>query len=78
MKPAATLDYRAVSRDDLAEHLGAHEVLSAEVCAGVTVYRCRDADAAGITLAIALPDGSGLVIAPPSAARLLDRRRKPG
>ena len=77
MSGKCSLEYRAVSREALAEHLGGHEILSAEVCAGLTVYRCATGD--GETLAIALRDGSALIVGPPLiAGRALDRRRKPG
>jgi len=78
MSAKARLEYHSLDRDELAEHLGRHEILCAEVCAGLTVYRCT-ADTDGETLAIALPDGGALIVSPPpSANRMLDRRRKPG
>jgi len=74
------LTYRQVSRDELAEHLGNHDVISAEVCASVTVYRCQPAKSGSETLAIALPDGSALIVgtasnSSASPSKTLDRRR---
>ncbi len=73
------LEYRRITRQALADHLGQHEVLSAEVCTGLTVYRCAAANGDGETLAISLPEGEALLISSPLAVGgKLDRRRKPG
>ena len=65
--------HRHVDRQMLAEHLGEHLVIAAESLGEARLYRCRDGESE--SLAIALPDGSGLLVEL-SAPAPVDRRRR--
>jgi len=69
------LGWRRISREALADHLRQTDIEAAEAIGDSSVYRCRGAD--GDSIAIALPDGEGLLVE--IAIELdpaLDRRRR--
>lgn len=71
------LEWREVSRQDLAAHLQGAEIVHSRALGSSSLYHCRNVD--GDTIAVALPDGAGLVIGvvrPHNPA--LERRRQRG
>lgn len=69
------LGWRRISREAFADHLRHAEIEVAEAIGDTSVYRCRSDD--GNSIAIALPDGEGLIVE--IAIELdpaLDRRRR--
>ena len=70
------LEWTTVDRATLAEHLQAARIDRSQAVGATSLYHCRSAG--GETVAIALPDGSGLIVGltPPAAPRF-ERRKKP-
>ncbi|MCE1238370.1 MAG: hypothetical protein LWW83_00385 [Azonexaceae bacterium] len=66
------IEYRQVDRSQLVDLIAEHDVLSAEALGDTRIYRC--AGETGDFLAIALADGSGLLVSQQAAAKV-DRRR---
>jgi len=69
------LNYQHVDRNELADYLAQHEILSAEAVDGGHVYRCRDGQLEA--LVVALPTGNALIVTNPPPPPV-DRRRRAG
>lgn len=70
------LDWKAVNRQELAEHLQSADILRSQALGESNLYHCRHTD--GESIAIALPDGNGLIVGktlPPTPERRKARRQ---
>lgn len=69
------LGWQRVPRETLAQHLREVEILASEAVGETSIYHCRGKG--GESMAIALPDGNGLLVTPTATAQpALERRRR--
>lgn len=69
------LEWTTIDRAALAEHLQAARIDRSQAVGTTNLYHCRSAS--GETIAIALPDGSGLIIGlTPTSTPKFERRKK--
>lgn len=69
------LDWKEVGRSELAEHLQSGKIVRSRALDGTNLYYCRHGS--GETIALALPNGKGLIIGvAKSVSPSLERRKQ--